>query len=110
MQTGSQLSSSVSAGGEVGNIALQVHREIGEEVSVPAESGGDRAEHAAELQYMELEVDALGAKASHTISHGGGSIGGDAPAAGNGMQISGNGEKQGEHATLHADRPPAADF
>lgn len=53
---------SVGAGGEVGNIGLQSasgHTSAHAPRGVPAESRSDRAEHAAEQDFMELVGGAL---------------------------------------------------
>ncbi|PRW50855.1 serine threonine- kinase isoform A [Chlorella sorokiniana] len=92
---------SVKAGGEVGNLALQSDTHGSEEPrGNPAESGSDRAERQAEAQFQQLELSGLPHASADDFARqraweaaprrrrgGSAAVEGDAPAAGDGMQV-----------------------
>ena len=69
-------------------------------VVAPQEGLTERAEHAAEGDYMSMEVTAFEPHADKVASGEQGVVGGDAPSAGGGMQTAGD----------EFERPPATDF
>ncbi|KAL4420900.1 hypothetical protein ABPG77_001241 [Micractinium sp. CCAP 211/92] len=93
-------SNSAEAGGEVGNIALQSDTHHTKPVrGVPAESGSDRAERQAEAQFEQLELADLPHATAEDVADqrewarhpenrwASAAIEGDAPAAGDGLQV-----------------------
>ena len=88
---------SVAAGGEQGNISLQAIDPAPDPVLAPAEASSDRAEHAAEAEFMELELTAFEPHAGRVhggASSAGGGVAGDAPAAGDGLQVAGDAQEE----------------
>lgn len=102
----------MAQGGETGNISVSRSRPAAgaaqaRVVVAPAEGGTERAERAAEADFMRMEVTAFEPHAPEVAEHGAhGAVGGDAPSAGGGAQIAGD---SGETGTKAA-RPPANDF
>lgn len=83
-------------------------------VKAPAMGRTERAEMNAESEYMALEVDdfephAIAVSEHECESTGEHVVDGDAPAAGDGLQVAGEGE-QPQSKMLRRDRPAAADF
>lgn len=100
----------------MGNISLQGYGAVGDAVIAPAEGGTERAEHAAEGEFMDLEMGVFEQYAAREAHGGGGAVMGDAPAAGDGLQASPDqdadeeGHGRGRTSTTPPPRPPAADF
>lgn len=97
---------SVAQGGAVGNISVPHGRPaasgaVSPPVVAPQEGLTERTEHAAEGDYMKMEVTAFEPQAEKVASGEHGVVGGDAPSAGGGMQMAGD---------AFEERPPAQDF
>ena len=92
---------SVAQGGEIGNISLphghsssvpqDTHKQV---VVAPAEGGTERTQHAVEDEFMNLEVGAFEPHADDVGPADHGTVKGDAPGAGGGLQIEGDTEEE----------------
>ena len=105
---GDRKYNSKQEGGEVGNISTGQGQNIsssaaGKNPGAFAEGGTERAERAAEAEYMNLEVNAFEPHAKNVGSRSDhGVVNGDAPSAGGGMQTAGDDERE--------EKARAADF
>lgn len=106
---GDRKYNSKQQGGEVGNISQGQNKPASSAGASSertqgafAEGGTERAERAAEAEFMNLEVNAFEPHAKNVGRSDPGVVNGDAPSAGGGMQTAGDGEIE--------EKSPAADF